>query len=70
VADRIIGNGPNTGKKFAECGIPDFSNPRSAHPALYDMHGKVWELCQDWFDARYYATSPTDDPAGAPEGSL
>ncbi len=35
VADRIIGTGPNTGKKFAECGIPDFSNAGSAHTALH-----------------------------------
>ncbi|MHC4253774.1 MAG: HzsA-related protein, partial [Planctomycetota bacterium] len=35
VPDRIIGTGDNTGKKFAECGIPDFSNPRSAHRMLH-----------------------------------
>lgn len=35
LADRIIGTGPNTGKKFSECGIPDFSNPKSAHALLH-----------------------------------
>jgi len=35
VADRIIGTGNNTGKKFRECGIPDLSNPRSAHRMLH-----------------------------------
>mgnify|MGYP000072486365 CR=1 FL=1 len=35
VADRIIGTGPNTGKKFVECGIPDLSNARSAHAMLH-----------------------------------
>ncbi len=35
VADRIIGTGKNTGKKFAQCGIPDLSNPRSAHRMLH-----------------------------------
>jgi eukaryotic-like serine/threonine-protein kinase len=36
---------------------------------LYDMHGSVYEHCQDWFDERYYASSPTDDPEGPATGS-
>jgi formylglycine-generating enzyme required for sulfatase activity len=35
----------------------------------YDMHGNGWEWCQDWYGKDYYATSPTDDPAGPPDGS-
>jgi formylglycine-generating enzyme required for sulfatase activity/serine/threonine protein kinase len=42
---------------------------RASAWGLYDMHGNVWEWCQDWFDDKgYYAKSPTDDPAGPPEG--
>ncbi len=37
---------------------------------LYDMHGNVWEWCQDRHAANYYKSSPREDPPGPTQAWL
>ncbi len=44
-----------------------FRNDRSPE-GVYDMAGNAMEWTADWFDERYYALLPAQDPPGPPNG--
>lgn len=58
----IVG-GPHRPEPFGT--FPECLSPYG----VLDMSGSVWEWCNDWYGADYYAQSPSRDPKGPPTGT-
>jgi serine/threonine protein kinase len=47
------------------CNVGSYAKNRFG---LFDMHGNVYEWCEDWYGADYYGKGPPSDPPGPSEG--
>jgi formylglycine-generating enzyme required for sulfatase activity len=71
--ETITSDQVNYNAKYAYAGYREKTTNVGSFPAnawgLHDMHGNVYEWCEDWYDESYYAVSPEEDPIGSTEDS-
>ena len=68
--DEIGWYGGNTKDLPKEKIIPAAGTRKPNAWGIYDMHGSMMEWCLDEFDAKFYETSPVDDPLKPPSAEV
>ncbi|MBU0481966.1 MAG: formylglycine-generating enzyme family protein [Proteobacteria bacterium] len=61
--------GLNTRGEYRKSSVKVGSFPANSY-GIHDMHGNVWEWCNDWHDENYYKDSPKSNPAGPEKGAM
>jgi len=61
--------GLNLRQDYRKRPVPTNSFPPNQY-GLHDMHGNVWEWCNDWYGEKYYKNSPKKNPIGPERGSM
>ncbi len=61
--DAVAWHSKNSGERTKPVGL---KKPNEL--GIYDMSGNIWEWCEDWYDPKYYTSSPSENPVGPETG--
>ena len=68
----FAGIGADDALRWRDRKLPDLivTGKKPNNWGIYDMHGSLWEWCEDWWDKDYYSHSPRVDPQGPENGNF